>query len=221
MKSITRRRFLAVAGTTIGASLLACGGLATFGLRVPNSLPPAKLNCGKEAKMEGKILVAYASKSGTTAEIAEAIGQALCEAGLPVDVMKARDVKSLAPYRAVVLGGAVRMARLLPDTTKFAKRHAKSLAALPTAYFSVSLTAADATEEAAKTLAGYHQPLRDIKAPIKEGAFAGAVIMNRLEPIMRWMLSKSNDGKLTECDHRDWDAIRAWASDLAVTLSKV
>jgi menaquinone-dependent protoporphyrinogen oxidase len=121
----------------------------------------------------------------------------------------------------VVLGGAVRMARLLPDVTKFAKRHAKSLAALPTAYFSVSLTAADATEEAAKTLAGYLQPLRDIQAPIKECAFAGAVIMNRLEPIMRWMLSKSNDGKLTECDIATGCYPRLGREILAVTLARV
>ena len=57
--------------------------------------------------MNDKILVAYGSKYGATAEIAEKIGEVLTAAGLTVDVLPAERVADLAPYRAVVLGSAV------------------------------------------------------------------------------------------------------------------
>jgi menaquinone-dependent protoporphyrinogen IX oxidase len=50
-----------------------------------------------------RVFVAYGTKFGATAEIAEAIGRALKEAALDVDVRRALDVRSLEPYRAVVL----------------------------------------------------------------------------------------------------------------------
>lgn len=56
-----------------------------------------------------KVLVAYASKRGSTAEIAEAVAKALAEAGLDVDCIKSDDVSDVSPYDAVVLGSAVYM----------------------------------------------------------------------------------------------------------------
>jgi menaquinone-dependent protoporphyrinogen oxidase len=57
--------------------------------------------------MESQVLVAYATKHGATAEIAERIGQVLREADLQADVLPAERVSDLTPYRAVVLGSAV------------------------------------------------------------------------------------------------------------------
>jgi menaquinone-dependent protoporphyrinogen oxidase len=57
--------------------------------------------------MEGQVLVAYATKYGATAEIAEKIAQVLRQAGLYTDVCPADRVSDLAPYKAVVLGSAV------------------------------------------------------------------------------------------------------------------
>jgi hypothetical protein len=57
--------------------------------------------------MPNKILVAYASRTGSTAGVAEAIGQILAESGAPVEVGHMQDVKDLAPYRAVVAGSAI------------------------------------------------------------------------------------------------------------------
>jgi menaquinone-dependent protoporphyrinogen oxidase len=57
--------------------------------------------------MSGRVLVAYGSKFGSTAEIAQAIGTTLRVAGLEVDAERACDVRSLERYGAVVLGSAV------------------------------------------------------------------------------------------------------------------
>jgi menaquinone-dependent protoporphyrinogen oxidase len=59
--------------------------------------------------MDIRVLVAYATKYGATAEIAEKMGQVLRQAGLQTDVLPADRVGDLAPYRAVVLGSAVYM----------------------------------------------------------------------------------------------------------------
>ena len=55
----------------------------------------------------GSILVAYATKHGSTAEIAEAIGADLRERGHAVDVTSAHDVHDVSTYDAVVVGSAV------------------------------------------------------------------------------------------------------------------
>jgi hypothetical protein len=63
---ISRRRFLMLIGGAVGASVLCCGGLATLGLRQP-AIEYAKSSCGKE-NMNDRILVAYASRAGSTGE---------------------------------------------------------------------------------------------------------------------------------------------------------
>src|SRR5271166_550735 len=68
------------------------------------------------------VLVAYGTKHGATAEIAEAIGRVLSAAGLEVDVQRARTVRSLEPYRAVILGSAVYAGRWRSDAVRLLRR---------------------------------------------------------------------------------------------------
>ena len=66
-----------------------------------------------------KLLVAYASKHGSTAEIAEAIGDELRAAGVEADVAQASEVGDVARYAGVVLGSAVYMKRWRPEARHF------------------------------------------------------------------------------------------------------
>jgi flavodoxin len=61
------------------------------------------------------MLVAYASKAGSTGEVTEVIGRVLCDEGAAVEVKPIREVDDPSGYGAVVVGGAVRMGRWLPD----------------------------------------------------------------------------------------------------------
>ena len=90
--------------------------------------------------MTTRILVTYASRSGTTAEIAEAIGQTLTKGGAQVDVMPMQEVKDLAPYQAVVAGSAIRGARWLPEAVQFIRAHQSTLRHKPFAMFTVCIT---------------------------------------------------------------------------------
>ena len=57
--------------------------------------------------MGTRVLVAYGTKHGATAEIAEKIGQVLTDASLPTDVLRADRVSDLTSYQAIVLGSGV------------------------------------------------------------------------------------------------------------------
>ncbi|HEX7394467.1 MAG TPA: flavodoxin domain-containing protein, partial [Anaerolineaceae bacterium] len=69
--------------------------------------------------MSNRILVPYASRAGSTAGVAEAIGKSLAESGTQVDVVAMQDVKDLGPYQAVVAGSAIQNKQWLPEAMQF------------------------------------------------------------------------------------------------------
>jgi flavodoxin len=78
-----------------------------------------------------KILVVYATRAGSTAEVAQAIGQELCAAGAEAvvhEVGRAEHVADLATFESVVLGSAMRYGAWLPEMTQFIETHAAELA---------------------------------------------------------------------------------------------
>ena len=124
---ISRRRFLTLAAGAVGATALSCGGVAVLGTRqLPVELAQAR--CTGE---DPKILVAYASRCGSTSGVAQAIGQAMCEGGATVDVLPLKTVQDLAPYSAAVVGSAVRIGQWLSESKQFVQSHQARLADMP------------------------------------------------------------------------------------------
>ena len=70
-----------------------------------------------------KVLVAYATRHGATAGIAERIGSKLREHGLDATVLPAKDVRDVREYDAFVIGSAAYMYHWLKDATDFVHRH--------------------------------------------------------------------------------------------------
>ena len=142
-KLVSRRKFLKIAGGALGAGILTCGGGALLGLRTPSSVKfPEQSFCEGQGK---KILVAYATKCGSTAEIATAITEILCAGGLSAELKRASSVKSVEGYQGVVLGTAIYMGSPLKEATNFIEKFGSQMADTPLAIFDVCLTMKEAT----------------------------------------------------------------------------
>lgn len=165
--------------------------------------------------MNEKVLVTYATRTGTTQEVAVAIGEELETKGAKVDVKNAKEVEDLTAYRAVILGSAIRAGNLMPEAIEFVKANQEKLSQIPVAYFVVCATLREDTEENRQAVAAYLDPLREIIEPVEEGLFAGAIDRSKLSFPMRLVLKAM---KAEEGDWRDWEAIRAWAAELYPAL---
>ncbi len=165
--------------------------------------------------MNEKILVAYASKCGSTGEVAEEIGQVLCKSGIEADVRLAKDVDDVNGYQAVVVGSAIRMGQWLPEAVKFVETHQVALNQIPVACFTVCMTMQEDTEENHREVMGYLEPLREMVQPRDTGLFAGAMDYSKLPFFFRLMIKAM---KVPEGDFRDWDSIRDWAAGLRPLL---
>jgi len=97
--------------------------------------------------MPNKILVTYASGTGSTAEIAQAIGKTLGENGAQVDVRPMQQVQVLASQSAVVAGSAIRKSKWFPEVAQFIQSHRAELAQKRFAEFAVCITLAMSNTE--------------------------------------------------------------------------
>lgn len=170
--------------------------------------------------MNEKILVTYASRNGSTAGVAEAIGKSLTEGGAEVDVLPMQDVKNLAPYRAVVAGSAIQAAQWLPEAMQFVQDHRAELARKPFAAFLVCMTLSMKKGEYRQQVAAWLAPVRAMVKPVSEGLFAGALDISKVPSFgdrLKFRMSVKM-GVWTEGDHRDWAAIRAWSEGLRPLL---
>jgi menaquinone-dependent protoporphyrinogen oxidase len=173
--------------------------------------------------MVNKILVTYASRAGSTAGVAEAIGKTLAEGGTQVDVLAMQDVHDLAPYRAVVAGSAIQNKQWLPEAMQFIKTHQADLAQKPFAAFLVCMTLAmKNADQYRRFVADFLQPVRLLDKPVSEGLFAGVLDIRKVPSAsdrLKFRLSVLF-GVWSEGDHRDWNAIRSWAESLLPLLQQ-
>jgi menaquinone-dependent protoporphyrinogen oxidase len=165
--------------------------------------------------MPDSVLVAYATRYGSTREVAEAVAATLREGGLEVAFQPMRDVRTLAGYSAVVLGAPLYMFRWHKDARRFLARHRQALAERPVAIFAPGpVTAGDeqewqsSREQLDKELAKFPW-LKPVAVEIVGGKLDPAKVRFPASLFMR---------QIPASDLRDWTAIRAWASDLVPKL---
>jgi menaquinone-dependent protoporphyrinogen oxidase len=210
---LSRRKFLKIAGISAGTAVLACGGLSALAVQAP-PINFFETESQGAKNMQDKVLVAYASKAGSTSEVARAVGEVLTNKGYAVDVKLVKDVKDLSSYKAVVLGSAIRIGHVLPEVKKFVESNQKALSQVPTSYFVVCLTMHEDTEENRRTVSGYLAPLSVIVKPASEGLFAGKMDLTKLSFLDQTMAKMI---KAPIGDFRNWDAIRSWAAQTIPT----
>ena len=169
--------------------------------------------------MSKKILIVYASKCGSTAEVAQTVGQVLSQSGVAVDVLPARKVRDLKGYDAVVIGTAIRMFKPLGEMRRFVSWYKGKLARIPTAVFSVGLAMSEDMPQNRADATKYITPLVEQLPNNKSLAmFGGKLDYQTLSPFFRMMFSKDTSGKMAEGDYRNWETIHAWANSLPAEL---
>jgi len=164
-----------------------------------------------------QILVAYATKYGATAEIAQKISDALNKAGLKTGLRNVKDIRNIEGYQAVVLGSGFYIGRWRREAARFLKKNEKSLAAVPVWLFSSGPTGKDDAEKIAEGWC-FPKGLQRVADRIRvrdKALFHGSIDMSKLSAIEKWMIGKVG---APVGDFRNWKAITAWAEAIAKEL---
>jgi menaquinone-dependent protoporphyrinogen oxidase len=171
------------------------------------------------------LLLVYASTHGHTVKLAARIAQVIEGRGVAAHVHDAGAGSAPPPsgYDAVMVGASVHGGRHQPEIVDWVKRHRRSLNGMPSAFFSVSLTAADDTEESRRATREYVDEFLDDTGwiPRETVSFGGALqyreydFMTRL--VMRVLMRRAGHTTDIWHDHEytDWDAVERFARDCA------
>ncbi|GGZ20005.1 flavodoxin domain-containing protein [Streptomyces poonensis] len=162
--------------------------------------------------MTGTVLIAYGSKYGSTADIAQRIAEVLTKEGMTVDVRSAADVTDLGRYDAVVLGAGLYAGRWHRDARRFAHRNRRALARRPVWLFSSGPLDASASERDIPPAPGVRRLARRIGA--RGHVTFGGRLEGDVEGRVARMIIKSGKGG----DFRDFEQIAAWATTVAQDL---
>jgi len=166
-----------------------------------------------------RVLVAYGSKYGATAEIAEAIGRALEERGLEAEVRRAGSVRSLEGYRAAIVGSAVYAAHWRREALRFLRTHRDWLARHPVWLFSSGPVGPDDEHTGEAEAERWTKPKKARELAAQIGARAHVVFGGKVDGdrgFLRRRMARSMPEETR--DRRDWEEIAAWAAGIAAEL---
>jgi menaquinone-dependent protoporphyrinogen oxidase len=167
--------------------------------------------------MSKTILLAYATKYGSTLEVAEKLVEVLKSQGLNVDLQPARKVRTLEGYDAVVLGAPLLLFKWHKDAMNFLSRQHKALSQLPVAIFALGPSFKGDEGEwkgARKQLDRELVKFTWLKPAVVE-LFGG-----KFDPEKMNFFFKSTMRDIPAGDLRDWKAIEKWGANLADILFK-
>lgn len=192
-----------------------------------------------------KVLVAYATMAGSTAEVAQVVGEEIAGGGLQVDVLPLQEISDLAGYEAVVVGGPMILG-WHRAALRFLKRHRDAFQRIPLAVFVTAMSLTETGErsvggvpvtvdeklpkapqqegrlnfrERYARLSNYLQPILSAvhpAVPVSIGVFGGRLEYGRL----KWwaVLFAMLIVQAPAGERRNWEAIRSWAAGLPPAL---
>ena len=174
-----------------------------------------------------KVLVAFATRHGSTAGIAARVAEVLSRHGHQAEAVAVEGVRDLEGYDAVVLGGATYMAHLLKPVVRFAHHHRTALAARPVWLFSSGPLGTEHVDEQGQDVRQAARPkefdeLTELLSPRGEQVFFGAYDPEQTpvglgERVVRHLPAAP---ALPAGDFRDWGDIEDWARQVAAELSE-
>ena len=165
--------------------------------------------------MTERILVAYASRYGSTEEIARVIADEVRALGYEVDCMNVMEVEDVTSYTAVVAGSPIYMGKWLPEAVDLAKRFRVALNERPLAVFAVGYSMKEEDDLIRKSARASMNELRMYVHAQVEGLFAGKFDPEGMSTSDLQIMKMA---RATPGDARDWTAVRNWARALPSVL---
>lgn len=165
--------------------------------------------------MDGRILVTYGSRMGSTAQIASAIADVLRTRGFTVTLLPAQEVHSVAPYDGVILGSAIYAGRWRREAVQLLARERIGLKRRRVWLFQSGVSVVGPDPESNPTPKLVTALAADADAPTPV-TFAGCLIPETAKGLLGRLMARVSPAR---GDHRDWDAIRAWATQIADELN--
>lgn len=210
--SFNRRSFLKLGCLTATASGAAICGL----IAATPDPPPVELVSIKSegVNMKKRILVAYATCTGSTMDVATAISENLNHNGIQVDVIPVKENPQIGDYQAALIGSAIQYGNWLPEAVDFVKAHHEALNQIPVALFCVHIRNLGEDEASQMNRLAYLDQVRPLLNPVAEGYFAGKFDRRGARLLLPGWLAFI----VPSMDFRNWGKISAWADDVSPQL---
>jgi menaquinone-dependent protoporphyrinogen oxidase len=170
-----------------------------------------------------KVLVAYDSGHGSTAEVAQFIGDVLKERDIEVIVSNVEGIEKADSYDAFVVGSPIYGGMWLTGFSQFLEKFKSELSAKPVYMWimCIRVLESDGREVALKEYV--HRPTLQALGVRDVEVFAGKLDLESIDWNERWTLAARYEGETLpgsrNDDYRDWNAIRAWANKIRSELS--
>jgi len=211
-KPISRRRFLkagCLTGAAVGLTICGASALAPD----PSPVQLSSFTYG-EVTMSNRILVAYATYAGSTIEVAVAIGETLGARGFSVEVKPIQEKPPVDDYQAVLIGSAIHHGHWLSEAIDFVKANQPALQQVPVALFCVHIQNMGNDEMGRQKRLAYLNEVRPLLQPVNEGFFAGRFNRHGAALLLPGWLARL----VPNIDLRNWETIRAWATNVSPLL---
>jgi menaquinone-dependent protoporphyrinogen oxidase len=221
MDLINRKEFLFIMKSIVcSLFFFGIGPLSLFGKNEYGPTVPLK----KETK---KILIIYASLHGSTAQIAEFMGEKLKKEGIIVAVKSIEDDIDFSSYSGTIMGAPIHRGKWMDGAVEFVKKNRIEFDQLPFVCFYTCMSKAKQppSQQTLKELASYQTAMSELFPTIVHsniGSFAGMLDYekcNFLTKLVMWFIMRKNS--LEAGDYRDWKAIESWLSDVKRYLISV
>lgn len=210
IKSLTRRDFLKLGClTTTATGLAVCGAGAAISSPDQSPIELPSFDFGPRNEVN-RILVAYASATGSTVEVAAAIGESLGAYPAAIDVRPVRDNPRIEEYQAIVIGSPVHFGKWLSEAIDFIKANQDALKRIPVALFCVHITNLGDDAASRQNRLAFLNNVRPLANAVYEGYFAGRFNRRGAFLLLPGLLARF----VPTLDFRNWDKIRIWADNL-------